>query len=90
MSKQQNVLPEKKQTFVFSKMNYILMLIGLGVMFLGYILMTGGGSDDPNVFSEELYSFRRITLSPILIIAGIVVEIFAIMHRPKANDKIEE
>ncbi|HPB03113.1 MAG TPA: DUF3098 domain-containing protein, partial [Bacteroidales bacterium] len=39
-------------------MNYILMLIGLGVMFLGYILMTGGGSDDPNVFSEDLYSFR--------------------------------
>ena len=90
MSKQQNVLPEKKQTFVFGRKNYILMLIGLGVMFLGYILMIGGGSDDPNTFSEGLFSFRRITLSPILIIAGFIIEIFAIMHRPKAKDNTEE
>lgn len=90
MSKQQNVLPDKKQTFVFNRMNYILMLIGLGVMFLGYILMMGGGSEDPNVFSEDLFSFRRITLSPILILAGFVIEIFAIMHRPKAKDNTKE
>ncbi|HPF00331.1 MAG TPA: DUF3098 domain-containing protein [Bacteroidales bacterium] len=90
MSKQQNVLPEKKQTFVFGRMNYILMLIGLGVMFLGYILMMGGGSEDPNVFSEELFNTQRTTISPILIIAGFVIEIFAIMHRPKAKDNSEE
>jgi len=90
MSKQQTVLPEKKQTFVFGKMNYILMLAGLGVMLLGYILMMGGGSDDPNVFSEDLFNTRRLTISPILIIAGFILEIFAIMHRPKAKDKAEE
>lgn len=90
MSKQQNVLPEKKQTFVFDKMNYILMLVGLGVILLGFILMIGGGSEDPNLFSEDLFSFRRITLSPLLILGGFVIEIFAIMHRPKAKDKTEE
>ncbi|HBG71613.1 MAG: hypothetical protein A2W93_08220 [Bacteroidetes bacterium GWF2_43_63] len=90
MSKQQSVVPEKKQTFVFDKMNYILMLIGLGVILLGFILMIGGGSEDPNLFSEDLYSFRRITLSPILILSGFVIEILAIMHRPKTKEKTEE
>lgn len=90
MSKQQSVIPEKKQTFVFDKMNYILMLIGLGVILLGFILMIGGGSEDPNLFSEDLYSFRRITLSPILILSGFVIEIFAILHRPKTKEKTEE
>ncbi len=87
MSKQQTVKTEptskSNQTFVFERMNYILMLVGLGIIGIGYILMIGGGSDDPNVFSEELFSFRRITLSPILILLGFVVEIFAIMYRPK-------
>jgi hypothetical protein len=90
MNKQQNSLPEKKQTFVFGKMNYILMLAGIGIMFLGYILMIGGGSDDPNVFSDQLYSFQRVTLSPILIIVGFVIEIVAIMYRPKSKDSTEE
>jgi len=89
MSKQQTVKkePEQKsnQTFVFERMNYILMLIGLGIIAMGYILMIGGGSDDPNVFSQDLFSFRRLTLSPILILIGFVVEIFAIMYRPKNN-----
>lgn len=90
MSKQQNENPGSKQTFVFSKMNYILMLAGLGIMFLGYILMIGGGSEDPNVFSDALFDTQRTTISPVMIIIGIVVEIVAIMYRPKAKDKIEE
>lgn len=69
-----------------SKHNYVLMLIGLAVIILGYILMSGGGSEDPNVFNEdELYSFRRITLAPILIVAGFIFEIYAIMKRPKQD-----
>ncbi len=89
MSKQQNSVPENKQVFVFGKINYILMLVGLGVMLLGYIFMSGGGSKDPNVFNYELFSFTRITLSTILILAGCVIEIIAIMYRPKTKDKSE-
>jgi hypothetical protein len=69
--------------FAFGKENYRLMLIGLFFIALGFLLMIGGGSKDPNVFSYELFSFRRITLAPILIIAGYVIEIFAIMKKPK-------
>lgn len=68
-------------TFVFGRKNYILMLIGLAVIFLGYILMIGGGSEDPNVFNEDLFDFQRITLAPILILAGFVVEIIAILRK---------
>jgi len=94
MSKQQTVKTEPaqkgNQTFVFERMNYILMLVGLGIIGLGYVLMIGGGSDDPNVFSDALFSFRRITLSPILILLGFVVEIFAIMYRPKNKKDASE
>jgi len=69
--------------FAFSKENYRLMLIGLAFIVLGFLLMIGGGSDDPNKFSYDLFSFRRITLAPILILAGYVIEIFAIMKKPK-------
>jgi hypothetical protein len=70
---------EKDVQLTFNKKNYIIMVAGLILMGLGYILMIGGGSPDPNVFSEEIFSFRRITLAPILILLGIVVEIFAIL-----------
>ncbi len=69
--------------FAFGKENYILMLIGVGLIILGFILMTGGGSKDPNVFNEEMFDFRRLTLSPILILIGFGIEIVAIMKRPK-------
>lgn len=74
---------QTEKLFVFDRKNYRLMLIGLGLMLIGYILMVGGGSDDPNVFAYSLFDFQRITLSPLLIIAGLIVEIFAIMARPK-------
>ena len=70
-----------------SKQNYMLMLIGFAIIVLGYLLMVGGASDDPNVFNkEELYSFRRITLAPIVIVAGFIFEIYAIMKRPKQEE----
>ena len=76
-------LENKKSDLAFGKENYILLLVGLGFIVTGFILMTGGGSDDPNVFSEEIFSFRRITLAPIVVITGFVIEIFAIMKKPK-------
>lgn len=66
-----------------SRKNYILMLIGLGIIVLGFLLMSGGGSDDPAVFNEQMFSFRRITLAPIVVIGGFVFEVFAIMKRFK-------
>lgn len=70
-------------TFAFEKKNYTLLLIGLGFIIIGFLLMIGGGSDDPNVFSDQIFSFRRMTLAPILILVGYVIEIFAIMKKPK-------
>ena len=69
--------------FAFGQENDVLMFIGVVIILLGFILMTGGGSKDPNVFNAEMYDFRRITLAPILILVGFAVEIVAIMKRPK-------
>lgn len=76
---------EVKETagFALGKENYKLMAIGFAVIVIGFILMGGGGSDDPNVFSEEIFSFRRITLAPILLLLGFGFEIYAIMKKPK-------
>ncbi len=68
--------------FLFGKANYKLMLIGLAIIVLGFILMSGGGSDDPNVFNPEIYNFRRIRLAPTLILIGFVIEIYAILKNP--------
>ncbi len=81
---------EKSATaFAMDKKNYILLIIGLLFIIIGFILMSGGGSDDPNVFSEKLFDFRRLTLAPIMVLAGFVIEIFAIMIKPKATDQSE-
>ncbi len=74
---------EKEFGFAFNKTNYTILIVGLVVIIMGFILMIGGGSDDPDVFSDALFGFRRLTLAPILILAGYVIEIFAIMYRPK-------
>lgn len=71
---------------LFDKGNYMWMLIGLGVLALGFFLMAGGKSNDPNVFNaDEVYSTTRITIAPMLIIAGFLIEIFAIMKKSKSN-----
>ena len=75
----------QKQQFLFTKKNYQLMLIGLGVIILGFILMSGGGSDDPNVFNPEIFNFRRIRLAPTLVLIGFVIEVFAIIYTPKSK-----
>lgn len=72
-------------TFTFGRENYILLIVGLVVLAIGYILMAGGGSDDPNVFSEEIFSTRRLTVAPLVILAGFGIEIAAIMYRPKSK-----
>ncbi len=73
----------KTGDFAFTKENYRLMLIGLAFIVAGFLLMIGGGSHDPNKFSYDLFSFRRLTLAPILVLGGYVIEIFAIMKKPK-------
>jgi Protein of unknown function (DUF3098) len=78
---------EKKQpaasNSLFTKDNYMWMLIGIAVMAIGFFLMSGGKSADPKVFNDaEVYSTTRITIAPMLIVAGLVIEIFAIMKKP--------
>ena len=68
-----------KKTFVFQRKNYIFMIIGLLFIALGFILMSGGASDDPNVFNPEIYNFRRIRLAPTLVLIGFAVQVFAIL-----------
>jgi hypothetical protein len=70
---------------LFTKENYKWMLIGVIVLVIGFLAMMGGKSQDPNIFNDDsVYSFRRITLAPILIIAGLIIEIYAIMKKPAA------
>jgi uncharacterized membrane protein len=74
---------EDQKVMPFGKQNYIIVLIGIALLALGFVLMLGGGSNDPDVFNEQMFNFRRITLSTILILAGFVVEIVAIFWRNK-------
>lgn len=74
---------EQKSEFLFDKINYKILLIGIGVIALGFILMSGGGSDDPNVFSEEIFNFRRIRLAPTTVLIGFGITIYAIIKNPK-------
>lgn len=67
----------------FGKINYILMGVGILILALGYILLAGGGSDDPNVFNPAMFDSRRLVWAPILIVLGFVVEIVAIMYKNK-------
>ena len=71
--------------FAFTKQNYILLLVGIALICVGLLLMIGGGSDDPTVFSDKIFDSQRLTLAPILIALGFIVEIFAIMHKPKGE-----
>ncbi|AWH73666.1 DUF3098 domain-containing protein [Dokdonia sp. Dokd-P16] len=79
--KRKEVIKQETE-FIFGKKNFIWMLIGLGVIALGFILMSGGGSDDPNVFNPEIYSWRRIRLAPAVILIGFGIEVYAILLNP--------
>ncbi len=80
-AKQKQQTPVRRE-FVFQKKNYLFMFIGLALISIGFILMSGGGSDDPNVFNPEIYNFRRIRLAPTLVLMGLAVEIYAILLNP--------
>ncbi len=74
---------DKKEEFLFGKKNYIIMLVGIVFIALGFIFMTGGGSNNPAVFNEEIYNWQRIRLAPTLVIIGLAIEIYAILADPK-------
>lgn len=80
----------KKSIFALEKENFKLMAIGFAVIVIGFILMAGGKTDDPVVFSDKIFSFRRITLAPVLIVAGIVFEMYAIMKQPKKKEESKD
>ena len=73
----------KNNKFVFGKRNYRFMIIGIIFIALGFILMSGGGSDDPNVFNPEIFSFRRIRLAPTFVLLGFVIGIYSILTKSK-------
>ena len=74
---------DNQKVMPFGRMNYILVIVGIALIALGFILMIGGGSSNPDVFNEEIFNFRRLTLAPILVLAGFVVEIVAIFWKGK-------
>jgi hypothetical protein len=86
MKKQKQELGQKQEDiheFLFDKINYKILLIGIAVIALGFILMSGGGSDNPNVFNEEIFNFRRIRLAPTTVLIGFGITIYAILKNSK-------
>ncbi len=89
MASSGNPETQMEQSFLFDKDNYMWMIGGICLIFLGFFLMAGGKSANPHEFHyDEIYSFRRITLAPIVILIGFTVEVFAIMRKPKENASV--
>lgn len=78
---------QEKQEFLFEKVNYKILLIGIAVIALGFILMSGGGSDDPKVFNEAVFNFQRIRLAPTLVLIGFGITIYSIVKNPTKKDR---
>ncbi len=76
-------MENKNKKFLFGSNNYKLLLVSIIILFIGFLLMSGGGSDDPSKFNSEIYNFRRIRLAPILIIIGFVFSILSILKKNK-------
>ena len=74
-----------KKEFLFSKRNYRFLLLSLAVIALGFIIMAGGGSEDPNIFNPEIFNFRRIRLAPTIVLMGFGLAIYAILMPPKKH-----
>jgi hypothetical protein len=74
-------IKQPQQDFAFGRENYMIMFIGIAFIFFGFVCMSGGSSPDPNVFDPDIFSFRRITLAPILVILGFVIEVYAILKK---------
>ena len=75
----------KKRNFLFNRKRYLMLIISLSIIALGFILMSGGGSDDPSVFKNEIYNFRRIRLAPLIVIIGFISCIVTILYNQKNN-----
>ena len=84
MSKKENT---KKIGLALGKENYMLLIIAVVIVILGFILMTGSKNEDPEVFNESIYSFRRITLAPMVVLGGFIFGIYAIMKKPKSENE---
>ncbi len=82
--------PEWAPGLPFQKTNYILMIIGVVVLFIGYLLLSGGKSEDSVTFSEAIFNTRRLVVAPITLVIGFLIELFAIMYRPKGGKAQEE
>ena len=80
----------RRPEFVFNKTNYILMVIGIVLLIIGYILLSGGGSDDPTIFNESMFNTRRMYIAPILIVLGFIIEIIAIMIKTGTRNNKSE
>lgn len=78
---------KKQPAFFFGKHNFIISIVGLLVIALGFILMSGGGSKDPNIFNPDLYNFQRIRLAPTLVLIGLVLQVVAIFYQNKTKKK---
>lgn len=81
-----NKVEQSSFAFAFGPLNYILLGIGILLLGIGYILLAGGGSDDPNVFNPAMFNTRRLVVSPLLIVGGLIIELIGIMLRPKDNN----
>ena len=86
MAKKKNEKRSNEGEFLFEKKNYLIMLVGILVILIGFGLMAGGGSDDPAVFNEAIYNFRRIRLAPTVVLIGLAIEVYAIMANPKKQN----
>ena len=78
---------KEKLNFALNRENYKLLAIGFAIIVIGFLLMLGGKSDSPDKFSTDIFSFRRITLAPVVVLAGFVFEIWAIMKKPSGKEK---
>ena len=87
MTKKTKKQNKKSGEFLFGRRNYLIMSIGIAIILLGFILMAGGGSDDPMVFNESIYNFQRIRLAPTLVLVGLAIEVYAIMANPIKKGK---
>lgn len=76
-----------KSEFIFGRKNYKFLFIGLAFIVIGFVLMSGGGSDNPNVFDESIYSWRRIRLAPTLVLIGFGIQVYAILLNPNKDSK---
>ncbi|MEO8234390.1 MAG: DUF3098 domain-containing protein [Flavobacterium sp.] len=79
-------MENKEQGFLFEKVNYKILLIGIAVIAVGFILMSGGGSDNPAVFNKEIFSFRRIRLAPTMVLIGFGITVYSILKKSKKDN----